>query len=274
MERRLTINDSCFDVKVTGIDTSQSGGVEVIRRDRIPDGEAITVSIDIQKFALGHPYGQFIKKFIRLETDSPDQPQFVIPIMGWLEVNETPRDFSRFMFSGNQRWQGGWYTPNIAGAVLAPSILLLIGCLAWVWTNPLGLGNWLKTGCFLLLSAQTLFLFILLTATYSRGSWVAFFVGGCCMICLPGRLRATALGSVLIFCITILLLPDGLNRVGTYAACSAFRILSFSLARRRPRRGPGVLIACSFELDPVSSPFKAASTLPSFASSISFILTS
>ena len=167
LTRKLTIQGLPTPANLAEIDLSQAGGVQVVRQEKIPDGLVMTLNIDLRQFVGNNPFGGFIKKTIRLETDSADEPQVVVPILGWLAVNDSSRDFGRFVFNGNERWQGWWSTPNMAGAVLTPFILLLIGGMGWTWATRMRQASWLRIGISLLLAVEIFSLLFLLALTYS-----------------------------------------------------------------------------------------------------------
>lgn len=213
----LTITGFSSGVTLTVIDLSRAEGIHIASRQDSHDEIVLTLGIDLKKFSANQPYGALVKKIIRIETSSPDEPQLIIPVVGWLGTNETSRDFSRFIFNGCERWEGWWSTPNIAGSVLAPMILLLLGSSAWLWTNRKRGTHWLNISLLVLLLLECGALLILLSFTYSRGAWFAFAVGGAVMLVCSGTLRATVSFALLFFCLSLFLLPAGLQRIESYS---------------------------------------------------------
>jgi O-antigen ligase len=198
------------------IDLSHAEGVEVLARNDSSDGITLRLGIDVNKFSKNQPYGIFINKPLRLETASPDEPQILIPVMGWTGLNNTERNFNNFVFDGNHRWQGIWGTPNMAGSVLAPLVLLVLGGTAWLWAATRQRSRWLRISMCLISCAGCAFLLVLLAFTYSRGAWIAFVAGALAMIFFSARLRMPMLLSLIAFALIVLLLPSGLKRVGSY----------------------------------------------------------
>ena len=217
LTRQLTIQGLPEPVNLAGIDLSQAGGVQVIKQEKTPDGLVLTLNIDLRQFASKQPFGSFIKKIIRLETNSTDEPQVVVPILGWLAVNDSSRNFNQFVFDGCERWQGWWGTPNMAGAVLAPLIVLLIGGMVWTWTTRSKKTAWLRIGISALLALEIFVLLLLLALTYSRGAWIAFAAGSLAMFSSPGPIRKPLIVALACFGLMLLFLPSGLKRVGSYA---------------------------------------------------------
>ena len=216
LTRQMTIQGLSESVSLARIDLSQAEGVQVMKQEKTPDGLVLTLNIDLRQFARNQPFGIFIKKIIRLETNSTDEPQIVVPILGWLAVNDSSRNFSQFVFNGSERWQGWWGTPNMAGAVVAPFILLLIGSMVWTWTTRVKKVSWLRIGISALLALEIFVLLFLLALTYSRGAWIAFAVGSLVMISSSGPVRKSLIVALACFGLMLLFLPSGLKRVGSY----------------------------------------------------------
>jgi hypothetical protein len=212
--RELTVLGLSKTIFLTNIDLSHAEGVHVLSQHDIPNGVALNFSIDVKRFSKDQPYGKYVKKIIRLETNSQEVPQLVISVSGWLAINETPRDFNRFVFNGNERWQGIWATPNIAGSVLAPFILLILG--GAVRVSETGCVRWLRIIAIGILFLSLVSLLIPFAFTYSRGAWAAFITGSLIMMFNRGCLRKAAILGLLVFGGTVLLLPSGLKRVGSY----------------------------------------------------------
>jgi len=221
LTRDLTLQGFLQGTSLTNIDLSHAEGIQILGRRDLPGGEVLTLAINVRQFSKDQSYGKFIKKIIRLETNSSEQPQLVIPVIGWLGVNETSRDFNSFVFNGSERWQGWWGTPNMAGSVLAPLILFLIGGIAWIRTAQTRGLRWLNIGIISLLLIDATSLLIFLAFTYSRGAWIAFMVGCLVMICYPGQLRRQAALALVAFCLILVFLPSGLKRVGSYTHIEA-----------------------------------------------------
>ena len=203
--------------RVTNIDYSHAGGIVPVSQRCEGQNVIVDVTIDVQKLCAGEPYGAFIRREIRLETDWPDQPQFVVPITGWLDINNTPRDFNQYVFEGASRWQGIWATPNIAGAELTAFVLILIGIVGWL--QRLIQERRVTAGMAGIVAAISLICpaLIWLGQTYSREAWIALFIaaGITAVVCPP--LRRAAWGVLFSFSLILLFLPHGLQRVESYA---------------------------------------------------------
>ena len=215
IERRVVISGLRQGESVTRIDMSHAQGIRVLDQHDILDGTMIDLGIDPIEFSEKEPYGSFIKRLIRIETSSSTEPQLIVPVMGWLDINKTSRDFNRYLFDGTLRWQGSWATPNIAGAVIAPLLLLLLGAWTWVATHWKRGFPWINVTVLAILTTDALILLVLLGLTYSRGSWAAFFSGCVFLACSATLLRRTALGALTVFVLLLLLLPSGLHRMTT-----------------------------------------------------------
>ena len=94
------------------IDLSHAQGVQVLDRRETDEGTILRLGINIAQFTKGEPYGIFIKRPVRLEINSADQPQLILPIEGWTAVNKTSRNFNDYLFAGHERWEGIWGTPH------------------------------------------------------------------------------------------------------------------------------------------------------------------
>lgn len=227
LTKRLTLRGMPADARVTHVDLSHAAGVAVAAQQRAADGWEIDLAINLKQFTDQQPFGKFIKKLVRLETDSATQPQFVVPVIGWLAVNETERNFSHYLFNGAKRWQGIWGTPNIAGMVASGLIVFLAGCCAWL--GHCKRAAWLRYGLAGILALAALAATIGLALTYSRGSWVAFVAGILTLTVAAGRLRQVAVGALTVFIITLCFLPSGLKRVESYAKIEADKSIAHRL---------------------------------------------
>jgi O-antigen ligase len=212
--KRLTLLGVPENIRVTNVDLSHAAGIEVVSQKRIPNGIEISLAVSEKRFTDQQPYGKFVKKVMRLETNSTVQPQFVIPVIGWLAMNETERNFNHFLFDGSKRWQGIWGTPNIAGAMLSGVIVFLIGSCMWLKT--FRKIAWLRYGIISILAITALIAMVCLAFTYSRGSWVAFMAGVLTLTLMSGSLRKIAIGTLIGFIIIICFLPSGLKRMESY----------------------------------------------------------
>jgi hypothetical protein len=215
---------------LTKVDVSRAPGIRL--KQQIQSLHKIELIFEIDTTALTHqqPFGKFVKVPIRLETNQSDFSQVIIPLVAWLSINETKRDFSDYRFQGNLRWQGPWSTPNIAGAVLAPAVLLILGlmaatsqCLSKGQGNAQANGSSLKKGLrgltlfgLIVLMSIVLSLLYLLAHTYSRGSWVALLPGLALLMLGKGTLRWLSLATASFFLIIIGTLPSGVDRVESY----------------------------------------------------------
>jgi O-Antigen ligase len=199
------------------VDLSHAPGVQVLNHLKTGHSTILRLGINVAQFTSGAPYGIFIKRPVRLETTSCDQPQLLLPIMGWTALNKTSRNFNDYLYSGHQRWQGIWSTPNDSGAVLAPLLLLALGGAAALSRVKDGGRRWLRLGASVSLFAVSGVLLALLGATYSRGAWIAFVAGSFVLILFSSCLRRFVLCGLLVFILIIFLLPSGLKRVDSYA---------------------------------------------------------
>jgi hypothetical protein len=203
--------------KLTNIDCSQASGVHVISQQR--SGSRIIVELEANKQQLisGEHFGAFIRKAVRLETDCPQQPQYVVPIIGWLDINRSSRDFSKFVFQGTPRWQGPWATPNVAGAILASVAIFLTGGTGWLQTR-FSQSNYLVPIVCLCMTISTEILVLwFLGLTYSREAWLAFSLGCSAMAVGSPRLRWPSLGAIGMFAALICYLPHGVQRLESYS---------------------------------------------------------
>ncbi len=202
-------------VSITFIDLSQAQGVTLFDEQSKSGQSILTFQVDLFKFIKDQPYGIFVKKVIRLETDSSTSPQLLIPVTGWLSINESKRDFNDYLFRGSRRWEGTWATPNQAGAVLASFVVLAMGLCSWLlMVKPF---PWLRFIGVFILGIGTLLGSVLLALTYSRGGWLAFGIGCALLSLRSGNVRKIALGALIFFVAALLFLPSGMQRVGTYA---------------------------------------------------------
>ncbi|NJK92030.1 MAG: O-antigen ligase family protein [Blastochloris sp.] len=161
--------------KITQVDLSQAEGVSVRLEQSSPQSWKLLIRVEDKLLVQGYPYGSLIKKWVRIETDLPDQAQALITLTGLLTDNQTKRDFGQFVFLGQARWQGKWSTPNIAGSILSVLLIAVTGLLASAISQ-----GW-KRRTHIIMGATLLPCIMvglwLLAATYSRGAWVAFGVG-------------------------------------------------------------------------------------------------
>jgi hypothetical protein len=203
-------------VQVSNIDCSHAQGIRVVGRRYDNKNMIVEMEADVQKLCAGEPYGAFIKRDIRLETNCQVQPQFVVPITGWLDINTTPRDFNQFVFLGVARWHGIWSSPNIAGALLTGFALLVTGVIGWLGKLAGETRGTLVIVGLVMAIGVICPILLWLGQTYSREAWVALFVAGVVgAICCP-PLRRAALGVLLSFAIILLLLPHGVQRCESY----------------------------------------------------------
>jgi hypothetical protein len=216
LHAQLVVSGMPPGMQVVDIDCSHARGVSVL--SQFIDKKKVVVNLEVNEMQLceSEPFGAFIKKEIRLETNSPIEPQFVVPIIGWVDINNTPRDFSQFVFHGAPRWRGIWSTPNAAGALLAMIILSLVGIIGWSWKRFQESRGWAAmTGLYVSIPAIVVAL-ILLGLTYSRGAWLAVLIGcGAVAFCgLP--LRRVAWLVMMAFMGLLLILPFGMQRIESY----------------------------------------------------------
>ena len=202
---------------LTHIDCSQADGVRMVGEHKVGKATAVEFDVDQRELSSGQPYGAFIKRQIRLETDCPEQPQFVVPVIGWLDINHSSRNFSQFVFQGRPRWQGPWSTPNVAGAILVVCALLLIGLAGWLQERDRQTNNAAFIAGMVLAIAGTGFVLWLLCSTYSREAWLAFLVACGAMILFSLRLRVSALLAVAVFIVVLCCTPSGIQRFESYA---------------------------------------------------------
>jgi hypothetical protein len=206
---------------LTHIDCSQAAGISIVGEQK--EGPAVVVELEVDKRELssGQPYGAFIKKQIRLETDCPGQPQFVVPVIAWVDINHSSRNFSQFVFQGKPRWQGPWSTPNVAGAMLATSVLSLIGLAGWLPKRISQKNNVVLLLSFSLALTATGIVLWLLCKTYSREAWLAFFLASGVMALCSIQLRGPALWSIAVFIVFLCCTPSGVQRFESYAHLDA-----------------------------------------------------
>jgi hypothetical protein len=212
-DRRIKISGLGLGESVTQVDLSRASGVSVLNQRNSSEGEDIDLAIDSDQFCKNEPYGKFIKKLIRIGTTSPTEPQLIVPVIGWLDINKTPRDFNRYMFKGALRWQGPWATPNMAGAVIVPLLLLLLGAWTWVATQWYRGFRWINIMVLTVLTINAVAFLTLLGLTYSRGAWAAFLSGCAILIYSATLLRRTAAIALLAFILILLFLPSGMQRM-------------------------------------------------------------
>jgi hypothetical protein len=202
--------------ELKAIDVSHAMGVQVLDSRESHKATLIRLEINLAQFIQGEPYGIFIKRRIRLETSSPSQPQLLLPVEGWTALNKSSRNFKDYLFSGHERWQGNWSTPNIAGSVLAPLILLVLGGASMLFPMNSSRRRWLRLGSSIVLFSVSGGFLALLAASYSRGAWIAFVTGSLVMVLFSRRLRWFVLGGLFVFTLVVLLLPSGLKRVDSF----------------------------------------------------------
>lgn len=233
----LSVQDPAAVFQITKVDLSQAKGIRLKKQTELPGKIELFFEIDTAAFTQGQPFGKFLKVPLRLETSLREFPQVVIPVVGWLSVNETERNFQDFRFQGSLRWQGPWGTPNMAGAVLVPFILLIVGGLGWGWQVFYGKSGQcpdlqsgpasskvfrvMILGGLVVLGVIAGALLFLLGHTYSRGSWVALAVGLSVLVLKKGTMRWFSLGAAAFFFMIIFTLPAGVDRVGSYARVEA-----------------------------------------------------
>lgn len=232
LERNVTLTFplSIKQPKLIELDNSQAPGVSLKSQTASGNTLRLVLQIDCLKLSEGKPFCAFIKEPLRLITNSPQEPQLIIPIIAWLSENRTQRNFNHFLYQGKHRWQGPWGTPNIAGAVLTPLLLALGGLIASLAaflksrkTNPPSnksrfyhLRSILIALCLLIICSLLLWLSFLLIQTYSRGSWIAFTAGLLLMSLTKTKLRFFALTLLGLFLISVTLMPQGMNRIHSY----------------------------------------------------------
>ncbi len=124
-----------------------------------------------------------------------------------------------YFFSGNERWQGWWETPNQAAAFLVcflPVMMaLVLGLIGWRKGKQ---GRWLMLTLGLLIALIPLWL---LARTYSRGGWFGMAVSLIVLAVTCRKMRPAAYGLALLFGLCLVLLPSGVSRVRSAAKWEA-----------------------------------------------------
>lgn len=217
--RRTVILSAGQPWTIRAIDLSLAPGVSAQLLKEDASSKEIACTIDTRALSEGLPFGSFLRRFIRIETSLPDSPQILIPITGMLSVNKTPRNFNTFVYLGQERWQGRWGTPNMAGSVLATAWILMAG-LAAAGLNRLR--NTSRKALFAILMAITILVLLLglwmLGLTYSRGSWIAFLAGLATLAFLQKPARLWIAGAAVLFLLRLWLLPAGGDRLASATA--------------------------------------------------------
>ncbi len=203
--------------EITGVDASAFPHVQWEIRNEADGSKELQVRFSEDDFKAKAPFGAFIQRSVRLKTDNQVQPEIVIAFEGMLSRNATKRNFSTYVFRGNERWQGWWNTPNLAAAVVSPLILLLLGCSLLLGSHR----NQPKLLWRTLAVSAGLGAFLgmwLLVRTYSRGGWFALGVGLGLMLWLMPRHRVALAAAVFVFLGLIVFLPAGMQRAASAGA--------------------------------------------------------
>jgi O-antigen ligase len=216
--RNLTIHGLSENETLTGIDVSHASGVRIVNQRRNNNDILIRLAIDVTGFTRNEAFGGFIKKPIRLTTNSSRQPQLIVSIFGWTTLNETSRNFNDYFFDRNLRWSGWWGTPNMAGCILAPLCIFLIASGAALSTvvsrKYRFLGRCLGWVLFALYGVTVAFL----AFTYSRGAWIALVVALTVMSLVFRRVRVFGVIGLTVFAAVIFFVPAGVKRVESYSS--------------------------------------------------------
>lgn len=216
VEKRFRLS-SAENWKITRVDVSEIAEAKCEVKDIDAQTKELRLHFPEDTLKVGEPFGAFINKVIRIETNVAAQPEISVPVTAMLSKNGTARNFNTFVFKGNGRWQGNWATPNIAAAVVGPLVLLALGYGAWLLRvnsrYPVLIQG---TGVVLCLAALAAMFF--LVKTYSRGGWAAFGFGLVSLIWLmKGRRRILAAGAAA-FVLIVIALPAGMQRAASAAA--------------------------------------------------------
>ena len=215
--RDFTIRGWPGKVSRAGIDLSHASGVKVLSQSKDNDSLVVHLAIDVPEFIRNEPFGVYVKRPIRLETTLPNQPQIIVSVAGWTTVNKTPRNFKDYLFDQNRRWQGSWGTPNMAGCVLAPLAVLLLGVAAALWMSNSPAFYLFKRGLSLIFFALYGLAITFLAFTYSRGAWIALAATLAIMAFSSRRWRGIVLLGSAVFVVIVIFLPAGMKRVESYS---------------------------------------------------------
>jgi O-antigen ligase len=204
---------------IRAIDLSRAPGVSVQVLKEEAASKEIACLIDTRALSEGLPFGAFLRRFIRIETDLADSPQILVPVTGMLSINKTPRNFNTFVYLGQERWQGRWGTPNMAGSILATALILAAGLasagLHRLRKSPQKVFPALLIGIAAMLLLAGLWM---LGLTYSRGSWIAFLAGLGAWAFLQKPARLWIAGTAILFLLRLWLLPAGGDRLASATA--------------------------------------------------------
>jgi hypothetical protein len=205
------------DWKVMTVDTSEIPGAEHELADLGSGAKELWLRFSEDTLKVGEPFGAFVTRTIRIQTDVAAQPQVDLVLTAMLSKNGTKRNFNTFVFKGYERWQGRWATPNIAGAVLGPIALMTIGYAVWLW------GMSAQRLIFARGAAVILFLvgsvaMVLLVKTYSRGGWLSFAIGLIAMFFLIKQHRQCIAIAAGVFVLLVALCPAAAQRVASAGA--------------------------------------------------------
>ena len=216
MEHRIRLSAES-DWELLGIDAAEIPNARWEIKNEDAETKVLLLRFSEDAFKANKPFGAFIKRTIRLKTNSATQPEVSIVIEGMLSRNGTKRNFNTFVFKGNERWQGKWGTPNLAAAVLGPIVLLGLGYGVWltrVQTRHLLLRRVAVVGlCFCAVAVM-----FLLARTYSRGGWLAFGVGLGLMVALMKQHRSMLGTGAAVFILIVAFLPAGMQRAVSVSA--------------------------------------------------------
>lgn len=218
LEKRIKLSADA-PWRITSVDVAELGDARWEVQNEINGDKELVLRFQEDAFKAKAPFGAFIRRSIRIETDNAVQPEIIVAIEGMLAHNATKRNFNTYVFRGNERWQGRWNTPNIAAAVVGSVALLLLGVGAWLFTYPAKLRRLFRVVS-LIICLGGIFAMMLLSRTYSRGGWVAFGAGWVLLMLLMRRQRVILGSAGIIFVGLIGLLPAGLQRAATVGAIS------------------------------------------------------
>lgn|GEM_PF-5289393 len=175
-----------------------------------------TIHLEIKPHLLarGAPYGALAVKTIVINTTHSKVSSITMAISGMLSVNSSGRDYTRYLYKAQTRWQGIWLTPNIAAVFL--SVCLIIVCAIGCQMLQVYSGN--KRQQYVAFSVTLIAIVVgsyYLAHTYSRSGWLGAWAGTMLLVLFNKQHRRYSFVYAAAIVLTVITTQDSLSRLAS-----------------------------------------------------------